>query len=564
MNNLVINNLYIFSASDKKAKKITFSSGYNIVTSSKINGNKRGKSVILKSVYHALGADCFFDQKWDSKNKIYILDLIIKGNKYYIYRLDKLFKIFDQEYNILFKTTNRTKLSEYFETLYGFVIELPLRDNKKLVIAPPAYSYVLNFLDEDKMECTKFASFENLGQFANFKENLLYSHLGVYDRSYYELINRKLEENQKKIRNINEYKLIEEMIKKVNNDTENTNYMNEVSLLKLEIDKNKDNYIQILTTLNKTKNKLTKLRNDKYDFEKIIKNLKKELNYDGNELKDIYNYKCPTCKSIIEDNLKLKIKKYNKIEDINLLYNKIEIELLEIEKDINFNEEEYKTKLLILEKYDQQITNNVTNIKDVFKYRAYLELKNSLTDEYIYIKNIINDIEESIKSIDKEIKKYKELKNNINEKYYELMLESKQLFRLEELKESKFEKVNYTFEAGGSNKTLAAVIWHTNLLKVKGEFNPSAIKFPIIIDSPNNAEFDDEKRDTLFNYLFDNVEKETQYIVSTLGFNQNDYSKAKIDNIIELKSDKYTLLNDKDYEDNLYLLIKMNQNDSKS
>lgn len=73
MKSLIVNNLFIFSPMDKKAKAIDFSAGINIVTSSKQDGNKKGKSIILKSVFHALGADCYFDDKWQDISKVYVL-----------------------------------------------------------------------------------------------------------------------------------------------------------------------------------------------------------------------------------------------------------------------------------------------------------------------------------------------------------------------------------------------------------------------------------------------------------------------------------------------------------
>lgn len=63
MKKLTVNHLYIFSPSEKKAKHISFSAGINVVTSSKVDGNKKGKSILLKSIYHTLGADSFLMTK---------------------------------------------------------------------------------------------------------------------------------------------------------------------------------------------------------------------------------------------------------------------------------------------------------------------------------------------------------------------------------------------------------------------------------------------------------------------------------------------------------------------
>ena len=90
-------------------------------------------------------------------------------------------------------------------------------------------------------------------------------------------------------------------------------------------------------------------------------------------------------------------------------------------------------------------------------------------------------------------------------------------------------------------------MWYMNLLKIKNEFNSKAIKFPLILDSPNNVETDDDKKKTVFNYLFKEINSDTQLIISTLGFNKNDYKEFTFDNIIELKNDKYNMLSSEEY-----------------
>ena len=61
---MIFNTLYVFSPREKMAKTVSFSEGVNVVTSSQADGTDRGKTVLLRSLYHALGADAYFDSKW--------------------------------------------------------------------------------------------------------------------------------------------------------------------------------------------------------------------------------------------------------------------------------------------------------------------------------------------------------------------------------------------------------------------------------------------------------------------------------------------------------------------
>lgn len=63
--NVIFNKIYIFDILTKQAFVTCFEKGLNIVTSSSIDGTDRGKSVLLRSLYHTLGADAHFDKKME-------------------------------------------------------------------------------------------------------------------------------------------------------------------------------------------------------------------------------------------------------------------------------------------------------------------------------------------------------------------------------------------------------------------------------------------------------------------------------------------------------------------
>ena len=199
MSKLIFKKLYIFSSSEKKAKVISFSPATNIITSSSLDGTKRGKSLITKCLYHTMGADCYFEPIWEDNNKTYILSFDIDNKSYFMYRCCSLFKLFDAEKNVLFKTVNRNELGEKLKPFFNFAVQLPKRDEKKLEITPPAYDYILNYLDQDKIMGTQFASFDNLAQYPDFKESVLYYHFGAFDEEYYEL-EHQLEQTEDEIK----------------------------------------------------------------------------------------------------------------------------------------------------------------------------------------------------------------------------------------------------------------------------------------------------------------------------------------------------------------------------
>ena len=114
---MVFKELFLFAPHEKVARKIEFKEGINIITSSQVDGNEKGKSVIMRSLYHALGAEALFASKWETKNKIFVLRFSIDEKEYYIYRSADLYKLFDGNRQLLFVETKSSDLAEKLKTI---------------------------------------------------------------------------------------------------------------------------------------------------------------------------------------------------------------------------------------------------------------------------------------------------------------------------------------------------------------------------------------------------------------------------------------------------------------
>ena len=545
MNSLFVNSLYIFDYKNKIAKNVNFEHGINIITSDKLRGNDVGKSILLKSIYHTLGADSIFDDKWQDDIKTYIVDINVYDNKYYVYRRESLFKVFNESFERLFTTNNRQDLGNYLSGIYKFKVMLPDRENEALEIAPPVYSYLINYIDQDKMDGTTFASFNSLGQYSKYKENVIYTHFGLFDDIYYNAVKtcEKLKSSIKDKKS--EKELIKNMLKKVDIYLSGLDAPDDINILNIELEDMKEEYYDIVVNLQKIKNNLIKIRNEKTDLELNIKEI--ETTKKEQEKKWRNN-------SLDKSDLDLKITYSNQIEDLITIKDDLEIMILKCNKDLNKRENEYKNLLGKLSMYEEKMNINNQYISDVLKHKGYLKAKDDLLIDLKDIETSIEDLQTNFNKYDKIVKNYNSKKKEVNKTYENLMLECKKNFGLKEIKDDRFKNIGTNFKARGSNKPISTIIWYFNLLKVKYDYNKETIKFPLILDSPNNVELDDEKRISLFEYIFKNNIEDTQLIVSTLGFNKYDYKDINFNNIIELNNDKYSLLNKEDYDKNKHIL----------
>ena len=551
--NVIFKKIYIFDILTEKAFVTSFEEGVNVVTSSSIDGTDRGKSVLLRSLYHVMGADAHFDKKWKNEDKVYLLEFLVDNKKYFIYRHRKLFKVFNNLIQILFQTSSRMELSEFLGKIWSFEIFLPNRNTGKLEIAPPAYTYVMNFLDQDHYDGTSFNSFKSLGQYQNFKPDVIYSQFGIYDKNYFERVKSK----QNLFERINEskdsYKKANEMKRKVSNLLENVVVPENLQELERELSIRSKEYNDILNSMNTFRYKLTNLRNEKYELEIALNQIERFKNNKEKEIKFILETDiCPECHSILNDTTDLRSKRYNSIEDSLYISDSIYEDIEKISKEIFQIESSYREFSNRLESYKKNINSAQEEIKNYTSYMGLNELYNSLTLEVFNELHLQEELKDRIENIEEELKKVSEIKADINKKYYEMVDRQVLRFGLYELDESQYKAINRVFCASGSNKPISTVIWYFILNNIKTCFNKKSLKLPMVLDSPKNAEMDYDKEQALIEYILENSSNYTQLIFSSIGFERTKFIFEGEIKILGLNNDKYQLLNSetfKEYED---------------
>lgn len=557
MNKLVFRKIYIYSTSEKQARCLEFCDGINVISSSQVDGTDRGKSVVMRSLYHTMGADCHFDDKWDDSGKTYILLFSIGDKQYYIYRNCRLFKFFDEDKQLLFSTIERKDLAKKLDSYFGFAVQLPNRSEDKLEITPPVYNYLPYFLDQDYYNGTDFSSFGGLAQYAKYKENVLYYHFGVFDAAYFEIIKELERLNEAKARLERRNALVEGMFAKTNEELQGSTYTADLTALQLEVELTKDEYSEIVSRLSKAKQCLIELKNQKVELEVTLFDLQKTEKQNEKDIEVLNQHICPLCNSNIVDTTQLRASKYNTGDDIIIVSNDIQRSVLELNSKIDSETDKYKELLFLLDEYEAKINLSSVQVNDVLRHKGFIEVRDSLLVELGQLKQSLVKIKADNDTLNKKRHEYDATKKSINNKYYELLICDKTMFGLSEIDEKKFENITRKFTASGSNKPIATVIWYINLIKLKNEFNPRALKFPIVFDSPNNAETDDIKKRELLAYLLKNATEENQLIISTIGFDEHSFDKNIQYNVIHLTNEKYHLLNENEFEEHSNLLFEL-------
>ncbi len=552
---LIFKNLFLFSPSEKKAKKIDFIDGVNIITSSQEDGTDRGKSVIMRSLYHSLGAEGCFDKNWKTGDKVYILEFAIDEEEFYIYRSSDLYKFFDSNKKLLFTSVSSKELSIKLSEYTKFAVQLPNRSNK-LEITPPAFNYLPFYLDQDHYAGNEYSSFKNLGQFTNFRENVLFYHLGAYDEQYFQLIRERdiLKEHRSEYEE--QINMLMKMIESLDKKIGGTSFSSDFEAMQRDVEMYKNEYAAVLEKMSVSKKKLIELRNSLYETEKMLKEVD-IVSADGERrIKKLRVHKCPECGSTIKDVIQLKSREYNIIEDAIAIKNELQVLLLEDQQKIEKEETKYRELLEQLKEYEGKISSSKVEANNILKQKGMSDLRDDVVSDLTKASKAVSEDDDKISKVSKRIKEYSDKKKAIEKSYYEYMMAARTKFGINELEPESFKKLTNSVKASGSNKNVATIMWYISVLELRAKYNNDAIIFPIVFDSINNVETDNEKKYGLFQYVVDKSD-DNQLVLSLLGYQNGDIKTDRPIKIITLTNEKYHLLDEKTFADNKLLLDEL-------
>ena len=543
---LIFKELYIFAPSEKKAKKVEFTDGINVITSSQEDGTDRGKSVIMRSLYHAMGAEGYFEKNWASKDKVYVLNIAIDGVGYYIYRSAELFKFFNADKQVLFTSVSSRELSENLRRYTNFAVQLPNR-SEKLEVTPPAYNYLPFYLDQDHYDGNNYSSFHKLGQYTNFRENVLFYHLGAYNEEYFELLHSRDEIREKKAENENQLEILKAMLDGLDRKLAGASVSFSYEALKKDVAMYQREYSDVFDKLSRSKKKLIDLRNHLYEAEQMLKEIEAVSGESEKKIRILRGHICPECGTELTDTIHLKSKHYNLIEDAIPIKNDLQTALLEYHKQIEKEEGTYRELLEQMSAYEKKLKINNEQADDVLRQKGLSELRDEVISEQGEVLDELEADVAALKAIGMKIKAYGEKKKKIEEQYYEQMMIARTRFGLNELSPDSFKKLTNSVNASGSNKNIATIVWYIVILELRKIFNREAIEYPVVFDSLNNVETDNEKKYGLVQYVADKCGS-GQLILSLLGFDEKDIKTDSPINIITLTNEKYKLLDAESYD----------------
>ena len=518
MNSMYFKNILIADVQKRTARFVPFNNGLNVITSSE---NHVGKSSVIKSLYWTLGAEVRFDATWEKDTKIAVVTLDANGDEYRVVRFMKRFAIF-KETTLLLLTDSVTKvLAPKLGELFDFSVYLAEKSGeRKVVQAPPVFTFMPYYIDQDTGWSELYNSFERMDQFSKSERaKSIYFHLGIYTRERIENQAKKdkLKEEIERLKDIENNLLvtIKALSMEINNlipACDADELEKQLAVPKKEIE---DLVQQIGSVRNEIQELQTRLQQHKYQFDVIqqYQKVKPQISDKIDENKRIHV--CPRCGYEFDDDLNNLVRSnYNQSNEEYLL-SQIRLIIDNIKEKLKDAEERYLRLMSDLRDKESAYDETQDAYSAYLRFRGLGETLKKYQLELAQIRLEQSEKEDEIKEINKELKRTPD-KKEIEEKYILHVKENIINFGVWNQAYDGNIKLLKAINAQGSLMPKIILSQYIGLFQTMNDIHNSIIRFPFVVDSPRSMESSDHSSKEILDEIV-KINYLPQVISSTLN-----------------------------------------------
>ncbi|PHC31171.1 hypothetical protein COF01_27970 [Bacillus pseudomycoides] len=545
MKNLIFKELKLISFKEKKAKKIVFDSNITVLFSD--NLNKTGKSTIVKSLYDTLGAEVRFHDSWKNLEVVNVLTFTIDNVEYTMVKEKNRYSLFNHQKNLIGSWDKVTEeLAPEMAKLLGYKLTLPNRRSKE-VIPPPAYFFLPFYIDQDKSWNQEWSSFENLSQFANWKDIVIQYHAGVLTDKYFEVSNQIMMDQAQKDINTKNYDSLQYALRRFENELKVSQTFNiESDDFKEEINSLIKELEQLQLVEDEWKAQLTDLYNDRLILKQRKKSIEQILNGSQVDYSKIYN-KCKTCGSQHQDSFTARLKAAETEAKCHQLLNEIAIKLKRLDENIKEVNQIFTQKGKEKENLNNILISKrgALTIKEIISLEGSYQFKTKIQEDLYRELEKVNELEIKLANLRKQKKQIKSdtRKTEITTEYINCMTYFLEKLNVKNISLKSYNSLKSKIKEQGSHQPRALLAYYLSILKLIEKHSTSTL-CPIVIDSPNQQDQSEENLNKMLNAIMNERPKNSQLILAVV---ERPNTEIQGSHIMINFNQEHRLLEEKEY-----------------
>lgn len=547
MREMYFESLLIADIVNKSARFQKFEKGLNVVTST---DNHVGKSSLLKSLYHTFGANVKYDNVWDINSKLYILDFKVDDAEYRIIRHIKNYAVFKGDELLLITNKVMDELSPLLEKIFDFGIYLDSKDTGKITLAPPAFTFLPYYIDQDDGWSTLYGSFQNQEQYKKpDRIKSLYYHLNIYTKHSVELMAQR-DHLQEEITSLKKDALrLSEIIESISEEVQGIVPADDVAQFDENIRPIKAKIKDLVNKIGTKRNVIQELQVSLEQHEQqleIISAYRKIAGATGESVHEAA-HTCPRCGYLYDDEIynRVHANYMNVSEDYVMQY--VSQAVASIREKLQSEKEEYVALMSDLKKLETTFEEKSESFNVYVRQRGMRDTLDRFSSQLKTNEGRQIDIQSELKEIKKELRTLPN-KDEVEEKYIDFTRYNIMKLNAWNSAYDGTIKLLTPIKAQGTLENKIILAQFVGLFQTMDYFKTQTIRFPFVVDSPRGKEASQESSKEILSMITE-ISTLPQIILATIDFEaykDNIGDSAKNANVITLQ-EKNKLLDEATY-----------------
>lgn len=554
MKEVYFKNLMIADLQTHTARIQSFEKGLNIVTSV---DNHVGKSSLLKSLYYTLGAEVDYDSVWDKQSKLYVVTLSVGEKEYRVVRLLKRFAVFEGEKLLKITDSVTKELAPLLGEIFDFSVYLPHKDTGKVEMAPPAFTFMPYYIDQDKGWSGLYDSFAAINQYKSTDRiKSLYYHLNIYTKGTVELMAER-DQLKDRIEVLeNESNRLNTILTALRDEIVNLPPADTVSELENHLEAPKQKIEQLVTQIGTIRNEIQRLETALHQHQYNLRIIKefvavKDRDSEGDTHK---RHICPNCGYVFDEEIfNLVRANYGSMNE-DYMCQQIQLLVDSVSEKLRITKERYVSlrKQMREEESAFQVEKN--------EFDIYVRQRGLAASVRRFQKQLdeatveIQEINQHIKEINKELRKLPNRKE-VEEKYIECVRLNIMTLDAWDSAYDGAIRLLTPIKAQGTLENKIILAQFVALFQTMEYFKTGATRFSFVVDSPRAKEASIASSKDILKMIAE-MKMLPQIILATIDYSKFESEIAVPANIIIL-TEKRKLLNSNDFTENQEYITSM-------
>lgn len=554
MKRLLLKKLIVISRSEQSSLEVPFEKGLNII----LGGNKTGKSSLIKSIFSALGCDCYKVEKdWKNLISTYLLYFEYGDEQYCVLRSGKEFSIIKEEKSNFICIINTEKFQLFCDKLmeiFEVNMQCVISNNSEIINVTTPLLFRFQYIDQDDGWSDIGNEFKNVRYIKDWKGDTNKFITGYLNNDYYKLKAKKIQLSNDKEEKSKELKNNEMFVESISHDLkkisqlENLNQLNTVDDVQKKLIKLRNDTDDLRKKEYSIREKMIKLDNNifmkKIELNNIYKNIEETQKDISFAMKQDEEIICPICGTKHKNSLNEQLNLSAGLENSEKLRKILEDKISDFKEQLtNFNNEydDVKNKILKNEELIKD-SKEMLSYEELYKNKGKYEIYNKCKQELVKIESEYKNLIGEIGVLDEQIKEIKSKKRK-NEITMELKDKCKIFAKKINLPTTyiKFRDLVQVIDHTGSETPRLVYMYQSALYLYNLERGENPFNF-YVIDTPNQQGQDEDNLECIFKSMELLLSNKGQVIVGT---ERKTGLEEKANNIINLSTKRKCLNNEK-------------------